>query len=140
MKKYTYLEHTADVKFQAFGNNLEEAFSNAALAFTNVVVEVDEVQEIKQKKIEIESENKKSLLYDFLEKLLILMETEHFVLAKVVSLKIQKEKALKLTAVISGDIGLEKYDFERQVKAITYNDMFIEEKPDKTTIQVVLDL
>lgn len=140
MKKYTYLAHTADVKFQAFGNNLEEAFSNAALAFTNVVVDVEEVQSLQQKKIEIESENKESLLYDFLEKLLILMETEHFVLAKIISLKIQKDKKLKLTAVIAGDVGLEKYDFERQVKAITYNDMFIDEKPDKTTVQVVLDL
>ena len=31
MKRFKFLEHTADVKFQAFGNNLEEVFENSAL-------------------------------------------------------------------------------------------------------------
>ena len=32
MERYKFLAHTADAKFQAFGETLEEAFGNAALA------------------------------------------------------------------------------------------------------------
>ncbi|MGB2763781.1 MAG: archease, partial [Candidatus Aminicenantaceae bacterium] len=32
VERYRFLEHTSDAKFQAFGNTLEEAFCNAALA------------------------------------------------------------------------------------------------------------
>ena len=35
--KFKYLEHTADCKFQAFGKTLEEAFTNSALAMSNVM-------------------------------------------------------------------------------------------------------
>lgn len=140
MEKYKYLEHTADVKFQAFGKTLEEAFSNAALAFTDVIVELREVESVEEKQIAIESEDKQSLLYDFLEKVLILVDEEHFVLSGVVFMKIIPGKKYKLTARLSGDVGVEKYDFKRQVKAITYNDMFIDEKPGDVTVQVVLDI
>ena len=30
MKTFEFLEHTADIKFQAFGKSIEEAFSNSA--------------------------------------------------------------------------------------------------------------
>jgi SHS2 domain-containing protein len=36
---YEYLEHTADVRFRAYGKSLEQAFENAALAMLNVMVE-----------------------------------------------------------------------------------------------------
>ena len=32
MKKFIFLEHTADIKFQAFGKNLNECFENSAVA------------------------------------------------------------------------------------------------------------
>jgi len=67
MEKYKFFEHTADMKFQAYGTSLEEAFSNAALALTDVIVEVREVEQIIRKEITIESEDKKSLLYDYLQ-------------------------------------------------------------------------
>ena len=140
MEKYRYLEHTADTKFQAFGETLEEAFINSALATTDVVIEVADVNLVTEKKLHIESESKQSLLYDFLEKVLLLMDTDHFAIAEFSSLKITKSSKYVLDAVVKGDFGIEKYDYKRQIKAITYNDMLIEEKPSNVMIQVVLDL
>ncbi|HME86967.1 MAG TPA: archease, partial [Candidatus Nanoarchaeia archaeon] len=82
MEKYTFLEHTADTEFQAFGTSLEEAFINAALATTDVVIEVNDVELITEKKLHVESESKESLLYDFLEKVLLLMDSDHFVIGE----------------------------------------------------------
>jgi len=140
MGKYKFLPHTADMKFRAYGKTLEEAFSNSALALADTLVDVKKVKAIKQKKIVIQAEDKKALLYDFLEKFLYLMDSTHFVMGKVKSLKIKEGKKLKLTAIVSGNTWKEKHGFKRHVKAVTYNDMIIEEKPKKVMIQVVLDL
>ena len=43
MKKYEYLEHTADTKFRAYGETMEETFTNAALAMMNVMVDAIKV-------------------------------------------------------------------------------------------------
>ena len=40
MQKYKFLEHTADIKFQAFGKSLEEVFSNCAYAMFNSICSV----------------------------------------------------------------------------------------------------
>ena len=140
MDKYKFLPHTADTKFQAFGKDVEEAFSNSALALTDVVVEQKDIQNTKTKTLFLQSEDLKSLLYDFLEKILLLMENEHFVVSAVHALKIDHGKRYILSAELQGDVGIEKYDYKRTVKAVTYNDMVIDQKPDKTTIEVVLDL
>ncbi len=42
--RFKYLDHTADVKFQAYGKDLTEAFENAVLATTNVITDVDKVK------------------------------------------------------------------------------------------------
>jgi len=35
--KYKFLEHKADIKFRAFGENVSEAFENSALAMFNAM-------------------------------------------------------------------------------------------------------
>jgi SHS2 domain-containing protein len=140
MNKYIFLEHTGDAKFQAFGETLEEAFGNAALALTDIVIEQKQVQSIQRKSITFKSENVKSLLYDFLEKVLVLMDQDHFVISKVESLKITRSNGYYLSAVLVGDVGVDKYEYKRQVKAITYNEMEIEDKPRNVMVQVVVDL
>ncbi len=140
MVKYKILKHTADLKFKTEGKTLEEAFANTALALTDTVVNVNKVKPVKIKTITITSESKESLLYDFLEKFLYLIDVSHFFINKVSKIKIKKNKNYKLTAIVKGDINRGKLGFKRHVKAITYNDMEINEKIKKVTIQVVLDL
>ena len=74
MEKYKFLEHTADVKFQAFGKNLEEAFTNSALATTEIMTE-DKVKAKEEKTITVSASKKETLLYEFLEHLLFLVDT-----------------------------------------------------------------
>ena len=139
MKQYEFLEHTADVKFRAYGKTLEEAFSNAALATSAVMTDVKKIKGKIEKTIAVQSKTKESLLYDFLEKLLYLLDTESFIASKVKSLKIKKGKAFKLIATVIGD-NADGYDVHPYIKAVTYNDMLIKEEKGKVTIQVVHDI
>lgn len=137
--KYKFLEHTADAKFQAFGKTLEEKFSNAALAMFSIMVDTTKVKAKIEKKISIEGSDEKSLLYNFLEELLFLLDTEYFLLNKVKSIKINKDKDKnknRLDATFVGDNKMKEYQLLGEVKAVTYNDMDI----NPEYVQVVVDL
>jgi SHS2 domain-containing protein len=138
-KKFKFLEHTADVKFQAFGKTLEECFKNSAIALKKTIFE-DKTKEKKEMKIEVKGKDLESLLYNFLEEILYFLEADNFLLNKIKSIKIDK-KEKKLLAVVVGDKA-SSYNFTNPVKAITYNEMFVkQQKQGKSWIaQVVLDV
>lgn len=144
-EKYKFLEHTADAKFQAFGKDLEEAFENAALAMFAILKKPEEIKPVVTHEIRIKSESKEALLYDFLEELLMLLDTDSFLLSEV---KVEIDEVPKqsdvtpgftLSAVAKGDKA-SNYTVGGNIKSITYNDMFIKEEKDKVAIQAVVDL
>ena len=134
--KYKFLEHVADIKFQAFGKNKEEAFLNSALALMEVVTEKVRIQDVSKRKIRVGGDDDESLLYAFLEEFLYLLDAEDFVVGKIESLEI---KDGTLSAMVLGDTA-SKYKFSNDVKAITYNEMFVREENGKWVVQVVLDV
>lgn len=140
MTKFKFLEHTADAKFQAYGKTMEEAFSNAALAMFSVITDIKKIRKEIKKGIEAKGHDLKSLLYNFLEELLFLIDTENFLLNHVEELVIhKKEKEYFLEAIAVGDKA-EGYETNGDIKAVTYNEMEIKEEKDKVMVQVVLDL
>ncbi|MDD5192831.1 MAG: archease [Candidatus Nanoarchaeia archaeon] len=134
--KFKFLEHTADIKFQAFGKSLEEVFVNAALALKEIMTRGIKVKSRINKKFEISGKNNERLLYNFLEEFLYLSDAEDFLLSKIKDIKIKNNK---LIAEVIGD-DAESYKFSNNVKAITYSEMFVKKEKDKYTIQVVVDV
>jgi SHS2 domain-containing protein len=120
--KYKFLKHTADAKFKAFGKDIDEVFANSALAMFNILGDTKRVKVTKTKKIKIKAKKYESLLYDFLDELLFLLDTKNFFLHKVKEIKISENFELKATAV--GD-NYKNYDLKGDIKAITYHDMSI---------------
>ncbi len=140
MEKYKVLEHTADAKFQAFGKTLEEAFGNAAIATFDIMVKTSKVKPIIKEEISVEGRDHGSLLYNFIEALLILLDINNFVLNSFEKIKISKtKKGFKLDAVALGD-SVEKYETAGVVKAMTYNDMDISGKQRNWVVQFVVDI
>ncbi|MBI2144784.1 archease [Candidatus Woesearchaeota archaeon] len=139
--KYEYLPHTADVKFKAYGKTLEEAFSNAAFALSNVMVETSKVEAVVKKDIEAEGEDLPSLLQQFLEQFIILLDTDNFFLSKIRKIKISNRKGkYSLSAVVMGDEARNYETIGPQVKACTYNSMFVKQEGPQWTVQVVIDI
>lgn len=136
MEKYKFLKHTADVKFQAFGKTIEEAFENAALATAETITKKTKIAEKIKWKIDASGKDLLSLLYNFLEEFLFLLDVEDFLLSKVLRINIKGEE---LEAEVIGDLA-SHYKITNDVKAITYNEMYIKERGGKWTCQVVLDV
>ncbi len=134
-QRFIFLEHTADVKFQAFGKNIEEVFESSALALKETIYKKP-IQEKEEKEIEVKGQDFESLLYNFLEEFLYLLDAENFLLSKIKKIKIDK---FKIKAIVIGDKAT-NYEFANDVKAITYSEMFVKKIKDKYVAQVVLDV
>jgi SHS2 domain-containing protein len=134
--QYEYLDHTADAKFKAYGASLEEAFVNAAYATFNIITDIKDVKKTLEFDIEIEAKRELSLLYDFIEELLILLDAEGFVLSEVKSLTIE---GLKLKAKVVGDY-FDNCEMHGNIKSITYSDMNIGKNEDGYVLTVVVDI
>ena len=137
---FKFLEHTADVKILVEEKTLNKAFSTSALAMKEVMAEQIKVAPRIKKDISAEGKDKGALLYKFLESIIYLADAEDYIISKAPIVKIEESKeGFILKANLIGD-SAGNYIFTNDVKAITYNDMFIEEEKDKTTIQFVLDV
>lgn len=140
MKAFKQLPHTADAKFQASGETVEQAYSNAALAMFSLITDTGKVGIKMTRTIEITAQDMESLLYDWLEKLIIMLDSERFLLcrADVEEIKIVPE-GCSLRATVFGDTDMEKYEVHGTIKAVTYNDMKIDKRRDGWQVTVVVD-
>ena len=134
---YEILEHTADEKFRATGQSLEEAFKEATKAFSEITK--GDRGEVKHT-IEIESENSEALLFDYLDKLIFLQDTEGVAIGHAGNLEIkEKEESYLLTAdIMTENItpGMTYTD----IKAPTYNEMKVDYQDGEWILEAVLDI
>lgn len=135
--KYEFIEHTADIQFKAYGESIEESFKNAAEALIYSICH-DKIEGSIEKKIKIKGRDFESLLYNFLEELIVLFDSEQFILSRIKNIKINKE-TFELEAELIGD-NSKNYEIYSHVKAITYSEMFVKEENGKWISQVTLDV
>jgi len=138
---FEFFEVTADVGFRAHGQNLEEAFENAALAVFDTITDTKKINKRLSKRITIESEDEKALLYDWLTELLYLHDSEYLVFYKF-RVKIRREKTDKY--VLEADASGEEFnpsihEIRDEVKAVTFHLMEIQ-RLNGYTVQVILDI
>lgn len=140
MKKYDILPHTADGKFRAYGRTLEEAFVNAALAMVSLMWNWDKVEPRLRRAVRVDGRDREQLLVGFLGEVIYLLDTERFLLGAVDRLEIRETGAgWSLEAVLLGDALSDRYEIHGDVKAVTYNEMRIDEG-EVFTLQVVVDM
>ena len=135
MKKFEFLEHTADIKFRAFGKDVEEVFKNVVLAISDIISREQKINSKNKKQIEVEGHDKESLLYNFIEELLYLTEAENFLVSKA-DVKISDNK---LKAMLLGDSTL-NYSNLDHIKSPTYHEMYVKKTKNGWEAQVVVDV
>lgn len=136
--KYKFLPHKENIKFKAYGDTIEEVFANSAVAMFEAMNEEEKVASTKQLKIKVKGRDIESLLYNFLEELLVLRDKEDFILSKVRDIRMDK-KSFKLIAKISGD-DIKNYEITQHVKAAIFKEMSIKKENKKWIAQIVLDI
>ncbi|MCC7550522.1 MAG: archease [Methanobacterium sp.] len=137
---FEFFDVTADVGFRAYGQNLEEAFQNAALATFEVMTDTSQIKPTVKREIQLESEDEKALLYDWLSELLFLQDYEGLVFS-LFTVHITQKGPVNFTIhaeVWGEEFNQATHEVRDEVKAVTFHLMEIE-KENGCMVQVILD-
>lgn len=139
-KKFEFFEVTADVGIKAYGNTLNEAFENAALAMFEVMTDTSLVKPKVERKIEVESEDECALLYDWLSEFLVLLDSEYLVFSKFKSEIKKTDNGFSIEGNAWGEeFDLDVHESRAEVKAVTYHLMDVK-KDDIYRVKFILDI
>ncbi|XP_060781289.1 protein archease isoform X1 [Neoarius graeffei] len=82
-KKYEYLDHTADVQLHSWGDSLEEAFEQCAMAMFGYMTDTETVEPIDTIEVESEGQDLESLLFHFLDDWLFKFSADVFFIPRL---------------------------------------------------------
>jgi SHS2 domain-containing protein len=139
---HRFLEHTTDAYIEAWGPTLERAFAQAAEGLYETMVNLETIDSIIEGSVQVDGHDKKELLYNWLEQLLLEFDIKQMVYASYdVSIRSDTPKLF----LVRGKLKGEKYDRQKhgaktEVKSVTYHLMEIQENPREVRVRFILDL
>lgn len=136
MKRFQFIEHTADIGLIAYGGNLAEAFANAAFGLFSIIAELKPVKETESREIELSEDDPEALLFEWLNSLIYLFDVEMLLFKRFDIIDLDE---CRLKAICYG----EKYDPSRHriktgVKSATYHMLKVDR--EKNEVQVIFDI
>lgn len=137
-RKYTLIEHTADLGIGVKGKELKDLFINAAKAMFGIIAlpckpgrAVYRVIKIKQA-----ADSRQELLVNWLNELLSLSSAKGLVFTVF---KINKISTNNLEAVVSG-IESSKCRIDKEIKAATYHELKLEKTGKGWQAEIIFDV
>ena len=129
---YRFLEHTADILFEAYGKSYEEAFQNSAHAMLSIFGTAGKSE---RADFSVTAHNIEELTVQALADMLAYMDTHEMVFSSVqVTAFDAGKRHIEFTA-----LG-EKKQPRDTVKAVTYHEMMVKEDKGEWTIRILLDV
>ena len=136
-KEFEVLNHTADVGIIAYGADMKEVFANAAKGLFSLITELDDVEEVVQRDIELTAPDQESLLVEWLNELIYLFDAENMLFKRF---DITQLSQTHLKARSYGHkVDSSKHKLKMGVKAATYHMLKID-KSNGIKAQVLFDI
>ena len=136
-KEFEIVNHTADVGIIAHGADMNRAFANAAKGLFSLITELDDVEEVTYRDIELTAPDQESLLVEWLNELIYLFDTEN-ILFKRFDITQLSQTELKARSY-GHKVDSSKHKLKMGVKAATYHMLKIE-KDNGSKVQVLFDV
>ena len=137
-KAFEILDHTADIGIIAYGADVEELFSNAALALFSLITELESIEEKLHRNVKVSSEDGDSLLVEWLNELIYFFDANH-ILFKRFDIESLTHNELQATCHGEGFDPM-KHKIKRGVKAATYHMLKLDKNSDGYKAQIILDI
>lgn len=131
---YEELDHTADWALRVRGRDLADLLRNAALGMLRLSGAVPAAGPRSRRELQLQSLDRESLLVDFLQELLLGQEMRQVTWADV-EIHAATETGLRATLTEAPLHSLSK-----PIKAVTYNELQIEEGPPGLVATLVFDV
>ena len=129
---------TADLGIEAWGQDLEGAFTSAAHGLACLMSAQPSNKQTITRRIRIKAGSLQSLLIQFLNEIIYLEETEDFLPGAVTDLTIS---GYNVDATLTGDTfdpGI--HNINAHIKAATYHGLEIVQSSEEVTIKVIFDV
>ncbi|HLC91113.1 MAG TPA: archease [Candidatus Nanoarchaeia archaeon] len=142
--KRTFIDHTADILFEAQGSTIEELFEQCGLAVEETQVELSTVKPAIKKVFHLENAKVDALLFDFLDDLLFYKDAEQLLFSKFV-LKLDKPQGnspnFRLEVQAYGQkIDVKKHGLKVDIKAITMHMFEVKKTAKGWKAKVLVDI
>jgi SHS2 domain-containing protein len=135
---YQFIDHPSDIGLIAFGPTLEEAFENAAKGMFSLITDLNKVKNEVSLNLKVSAANPEELLVNWLNELLYLQDTKHFLFKEF---RIKNLSPTGLLAEVKGDsFEAQKYALQTYIKAATYNQLEVKQDKEGWRIRVIFDV
>ncbi len=140
MDKFVFLEHTADVLFEAQGFSFEEALENAALAMFSTISDVGALAEDESVELEERGESLEELSAFVLSDLLAESEAQELFLKEFKVSEFKKlDGGFYLKGVALGE-SMSPEKGKANVKAVTHHECKVWQEGNLWKVRVLLDI
>ncbi len=136
---YEVFEHTADLGLRVRADDLNGLFAEAARGLLSlIVVNLDQVEAVQEKSIELQTDTLDYLLFDWLNELLYTFETDQLLLS---GFDVEVNES-KITARCFGEpADPSRHEMDHEVKAITYHRLKVERLDNGSWLaEVIVDI
>ena len=138
---YNFIDHTADVLFEAQAASLSELFVQCALALEETQVDTEKIDPKEKILITGKNSNLERLLFDFLDDVLFYKDSELLVFNKFDITIDQKDSEFYLTCNAHGEkLDFSKHDPKVDVKAITMHMFEVKKLDNGWKARVLIDI
>ena len=131
------MSNTADAGILVTATTPEGMFETAALAFTELITNVDSLNHSVERRFGLQEDDMETLLVTWLQELLYLLDTEDLVFGKF-QVNLQE---FSLEATAWGEVfDPEIHPMKTEIKAVTYHQLEVEQSDQGWQAKVIFDI
>ena len=140
-----YLDHMTDAYLRIRGSNLEEAFEYAGQGLVGTMYELKGIEIEKQVPITAEGKDLENLLFDWLDKILLIILIDRIIMTefKVKIIHNDKLGKYRISGYGKGEhVDPDRHELKVEIKGITYHEMKVLKNKEKNAviIEYIVDL
>jgi SHS2 domain-containing protein len=135
---YTLIDHTADIGIHVIGDSLKNLFADAATAMFEQITDISKLKGQHKKQISATGMDRHDLLINWLRELLSFW-TIYTNLVKTVEILDLDETRIKAN-VVYDSFAPDTYDINKDIKAVTYYGVSVDQTPDGWEATIIFDV
>ena len=137
-RNFKFIDHTADMGIQVYGQSLALLFQHAAEGFYYIITDPERIREKESREISVKGNGLEDLLVNWLNELVYLFETSGFLFRRFEVLDLGE---FFIDAVAFGErLDEEYHPVLRTVKATTYHQLHVTRGKAGWEARVIFDL
>jgi len=135
---YRILDHTADLGLEVTAASREELYTGAVVALFDLLTEQSLVRSETSHEMVVDGNDPADLLVNFLREALYLWNGEEWL---VKTCTVRQADARQVTALLHGEpFDPARHRIKREIKAVTYHQVSVEQGGDGWTARIVFDV